>query len=154
MLSTLELSLDALKGKKQMNNNDKFKGFDFSKNPYEKEARELYGDAAVDKSREKLKSLGKQGQDNLQQNMNELFEDLAALPHLEPESSEVQEMIAGMYRYFNDSFGYHYSPEAFKSLGQMYVDDERFTKNIDSFGEGLSQFLKKAMSLFADGLQE
>ncbi len=62
-------------------------------------------------------------------------------------------MMAGMYLYFNDSFGYHYSPEAFKGLGQMYADDERFTKNIDSFGEGLSEFLKEAMSLFADGLQ-
>ncbi|NLA53128.1 MAG: MerR family transcriptional regulator [Clostridiales bacterium] len=153
MLSTLDLSLDALRGKNKMTDKDKFKGFDFSKNPYEKEARELYGDAAVDKSREKMKSLGKQGQDNLQQDMNELFEGLAALRYLAPESSEVQEMMAGMYLYFNDSFGYHYSPEAFKGLGQMYADDERFTKNIDSFGEGLSEFLKEAMSLFADGLQ-
>ncbi|MNP81087.1 HTH-type transcriptional activator mta [compost metagenome] len=43
-----------------------------------------------------------------------------------------------------------YSPEVFKNLGQMYVDDERFTKNIDKFGEGLAVFMRDAMAVFAD----
>jgi hypothetical protein len=32
----------------------------------------------------------------------------------------------------------------------MYVEDERFTKNIDQFGEGLAQFMRDAMAIFAD----
>ena len=31
----------------------------------------------------------------------------------------------------------------------MYVDDERFTKNIDKFGEGLALFMRDAMAAFA-----
>ena len=32
----------------------------------------------------------------------------------------------------------------------MYVADERFTKNIDKFGEGLAQFMCDAMEGYAD----
>ena len=32
----------------------------------------------------------------------------------------------------------------------MYVADERFTKNIDKFGEGLAQFMCDAMEVYAD----
>ena len=37
-------------------------------------------------------------------------------------------------------------------LGQMYVDDPRFTENIDQYGEGLSAFLAQAMKHYADTL--
>jgi hypothetical protein len=43
-----------------------------------------------------------------------------------------------------------YSPEAFRSLGQMYVDDERFTPNIDKFGVGLARFMCHAMVYSVD----
>ena len=43
-----------------------------------------------------------------------------------------------------------YSLDAFKGLGQMYIIDERFTKNIDQFGEGLAVFMSEAMAYFAD----
>ena len=43
----------------------------------------------------------------------------------------------------------NYSLEAFAGLGEMYVADERFTKNIDQFGEGLSVFMRDAMKVFA-----
>jgi len=32
----------------------------------------------------------------------------------------------------------------------MYVADERFTQNIDQFGQGLSTFLRDAMKVYAD----
>ena len=38
-----------------MTNKEKFEGFDFSHNPYEEEAREKWGDAAVDKANEYAK---------------------------------------------------------------------------------------------------
>jgi len=40
--------------------------------------------------------------------------------------------------------------EAFAGLGQMYVDDERFTKNIDQFGEGLAVFMCEAMGVYRE----
>jgi hypothetical protein len=54
-----------------------------------------------------------------------------------------------MFRFFNENFGNIYMPEMFAGLGQMYVNDPRFTKNIDRYGDGLSQFLEGAMSVYA-----
>ena len=43
-----------------------------------------------------------------------------------------------------------YSLDAFKGLGEMYVEDERFTENIDQFGEGLALFMRDAMTVYAE----
>ena len=32
----------------------------------------------------------------------------------------------------------------------MYVADERFTKNINKYGEGLAQFMSDAMNIYCD----
>lgn len=44
----------------------------------------------------------------------------------------------------------NYSLEAFKNLGQMYVDDIRFTESIDQFGQGLAKFMRDTMAVYAD----
>lgn len=152
MLNTLEKSMNALKGKGTMSNTEKFEGFDFSTNPYEEEARARWGGETVEKSRMKLDSLGKEGRQEMGEAMNALFAGLAALRKGDPASEEAQAAMAELYGFFNGSFGVHYGPEAFAGLGRMYVEDERFTKNIDRFGEGFSAFLKEAMALYAEKL--
>ena len=54
-----------------------------------------------------------------------------------------------MYHTFNDTLGYHYTLEAFAGLGQMYVQDERFTENLRQYGEGFPEFLAVAMTYYA-----
>ena len=48
MIDTIEKTIQQGKGELVMTNEEKFKGFDFSQNPYEQEARERWGDEAVD----------------------------------------------------------------------------------------------------------
>jgi len=153
MLHTLEQTMKASKGELQMTAKDKFAGFDFSKNPYEAEARKLWGDAAVNQSNDALNAKTSEDKQVLGQSMTTLFEDLAAVRHEAPDSKPAQDAMDRMYRFFNRSFGVHYSLEAFAGLGQMYVDDPRFTRNIDQFGEGLSAFLAKAMAVYAQQKQ-
>lgn len=40
--------------------------------------------------------------------------------------------------------------EAFKSLGQMYVDDPRFTATYDKIAAGLAVYYRDAMAVYAD----
>jgi hypothetical protein len=80
--------------------------------------------------------------------MNEISKRLAELRHTEPASAEAQASIKEWYIWLNQMGSY--SPEAFRGLGQMYVDDERFTRNIDQFGDGLAVFMRDAMAVFAD----
>ncbi|MBG9503184.1 MerR family transcriptional regulator [Bacillus thuringiensis] len=117
---------------------------DFSHNPYEEEAREKWGDAAVDKANEYAKGMSKENQEEF----NAIYRNLATLRHDAPDSKEAQAAIKVWYDYLQNFS--HYSLDAFKGLGQMYVADERFTKNIDKFGEGLAQFMCDAMEIYAD----
>lgn len=144
MIGTIEKTIQHSKGEIQMSNKEKFEGFDFSHNPYEQEARERWGDKAVDEANEKAAKMTKFDQDKF----NEIYRNLAAIRHLAPDSLEAQAGIKEWFVYLN-KMG-NYSLEAFKGLGQMYVDDERFTKNIDQFGEGLAKFMRDAMAVYAD----
>ena len=144
MIGTIEKTIQHSKGEIQMSNQEKFEGFDFSHNPYEQEARERWGDQAVDEANEKAKNMTAFDQEKF----NEIYRNLAAIRHVPPDSKEAQEGIHEWYQFLN-KMG-NYSLEAFKGLGQMYVDDERFTKNIDQFGEGLATFMRDAMAVYAD----
>lgn len=148
MIATVEKTIKHAKGEITMTNQEKFKGFDFSHNPYEEEARKRWGDKAVDQSNAKIQSMSKDEKQNFEARFNDIYRKLAEIRHLSPDSVEAQAGIKEWYDLLN-TFG-KYPPEVFKALGQMYVDDERFTKNIDQFGEGLAQFMCDAMAKFAD----
>lgn len=144
MIETIEKTIQHSKGEIQMSNQEKFIGFDFSDNPYEKEARDKWGDQAVDEANKKVKNMTAFDKEKF----SEVFLSIAEIRHLSPDSKEVQEKIQEWYQSLN-KIG-NYSLEAFKGLGQMYVDDERFTKNIDQFGEGLAKFMCTAMSVYTE----
>ena len=42
----------------------------------------------------------------------------------------------------------------FRGLGDLYASDSRFANNIDQHGEGLAKYLKDAMYIYAEGLQD
>lgn len=149
MIETIDKTIKHERGEIQMTDKEKFEGFDFSHNPYEEEARSLWGDEAVDNANAKLASMDEREQKTLSDSMNAIYKKLATLRNGSPESKEAQAAIKEWYNILNNNFG-NYSLDAFKGLGQMYVDDERFTKNIDKFGEGLAKFMRDAMAVFAD----
>ncbi len=86
--------------------------------------------------------------------LDELFKGLAEIRIKDPDSDLAREGIDRIYRVFNESFGHYYSFESFAALGNMYVMDDRFKANIDKYGEGLAEFLSKAMQEYADRQSE
>ena len=150
MIVTIDKTIRYVKGEIYMSNEEKFEGFDFSKNPYEQEARERWGDEAVNRSKEKLNQMSKVEQKQMGEQMNAIFHKLAALKDISPASDEAQVGIKEWYDFLNENTGHHYTLEAFKNLGQMYINDERFMKNIDKFGNGLAKFMCNAMKIYAE----
>ncbi len=144
MLETIEKTIQNEKGVYHMSRKEKFQGFDFTNNPYEEEARQRWGDKKVDEANQKAQSMTKE----LQDEMNQIYKELAAIRHLDPTSKEAQQTIKKWYDFLNEHFT-TYTPEAFQGLGMMYVQDERFTENIDQFGKGLAKFMSEAMNEFA-----
>ncbi|MDG5788641.1 MerR family transcriptional regulator [Evansella sp. AB-P1] len=149
MISTIDKTVSYKKGEIVMTDKEKFEGFDFSKNPYEQEARERWGNDAVDASKMKLGNMSKEEQEKMSHEMTTIYKKLADQRTGSPDTKEAQAAIKEWYDFLNKNFS-TYSLEAFKGLGQMYVADERFTKNIDNMGEGLAQFMCDAMGIYAD----
>lgn len=149
LLQTVARTIQHAKGEMHMSTAEQFKGFDFSHNPYEQEARQRWGNEVVDASNAKLKAVADQGNmQAMQDEMNALYRDLAEIRHADPASEAAQTAIERWYLLLQ-RMG-NYSLEAFKGLGQMYVDDVRFTQNIDQFGAGLAVFMRDAMAIYAD----
>ncbi|WP_377890562.1 MerR family transcriptional regulator [Alkalihalobacillus sp. R86527] len=145
MITTIDKTIKEMMGEIEMTNEEKFEGMNFDHNPYEEEARRRWGDEKVDESKGKIKGMSKE---KLSEDWDAIYTRLAKLRHGSPDSAEAQEAIHEWYEFLNN-FG-DYSYEAFRGLGQMYVDDERFTKNIDKYGEGLAIFMRDAMAVYAD----
>ncbi len=144
LINTVNKTIKHMKGEIQMTNEEKFEGFDFSHNPYEQEAREIWGDKAVDEANIKVAGMSIEAQ----KSVSEIYIKLASIRNTPPNSIGAQETIEDWFNCLNNHFG-SYSLNDFKGLGKAYVDDERFTKNIDQFGEGLAKFMCDAMSYYA-----
>ncbi|WP_271000911.1 MerR family transcriptional regulator [Listeria seeligeri] len=150
MLKTLDQTIKNEKGEITMTNEEKFTGFDFSTNPYEEEAKKLWGDEAVEQANANISKMTNTEKLTIKESFDAEFRSLAAIRTLHPASDEAQLKIDHFFHYLNDNHGNIYSLEAFRGLGEMYVTDERFTKNIDQFGDGLALFLKEAMKVYAE----
>lgn len=150
MLKTLDQTIKNEKGEITMTNEEKFTGFDFSTNPYEEEARKLWGDKVVEQANAKVNNMTKTEQLAIKESFEAEFHNLAAVRKHSPASQEAQLAIDHFFHYLNDTHGNIYSLETFRGLGEMYVADERFTKNIDKFGDSLALFLKDAMRVYAE----
>lgn len=144
MAQTIKQTIAAKEGGIQMTNEEKFNGLDFKKNPYEQEAREKWGDVIVEQSKEKIAQFDN---DVLQEKWQQQWTRLAAIRHEAVDSPVVQQAMKEFYYFLNQHFG-NYSKEAFRGLGQLYVQDERFQSQIDCYGEGLTQFMSEAMQQF------
>jgi len=148
IINTIDKTIQYAEGKIIMTNKEKFAGFDFSHNPYDKEARERFGDKAVNDTNAAINNMSDRKKKEFEDTFNAIYRELAAIRHEPPESDIAQAKIKVWYDFLN-KIG-DYSPEAFKGLGELYVADQRFTENIDQFGEGLTIFLRDAMAAFAD----
>ena len=63
------------------------------------------------------------------------------------DSAEVQAIVAKLQAHITANY-YTCTDEIFAGLGQMYVADERFKKNIDKYGEGTAEFASEAIAVF------
>src|SRR5690606_15587147 len=104
MIETIDKTIKHERGEIQMTDKEIFEGFDFSHNPYEEEARSLWGDEAVDNANAKLASMDERGQKTLSESMNAIYKKLATLSNGSPESEEAQTAIKEWYNLLNNNF--------------------------------------------------
>lgn len=80
----------------------------------------------------------------------DLFNELGKLKQEPIESEIVQKKIKELQEFITKNY-YNCTDEILKSLGQMYVNDERFKKNIDKAGgEGTAEFVNQAIIVYCN----
>ncbi|WP_310587847.1 MerR family transcriptional regulator [Emticicia agri] len=121
---------------------------------YRAEASEKYGKEVVERSEKALGSMSKEQFEVLKSDLKENASALAALKNEDPANESVQKLIARHYeiiRIFWGTFGSaDKQADAYKGLGQLYVNDERFTMVDGTPQPEYALFLSKAMAHFAD----
>jgi hypothetical protein len=129
-----------------------FDGFDESTmEAYKEEARAKYGKEVVDESHRRTGKYTKADWATIQAEGNEIKEAIASRMDQGPADPEVQARVGQWFRVINDRF-YTCTPEIFRGLGDLYVDDSRFAANYEKVRPGLAAFMRAAMHLYCDGL--
>lgn len=119
---------------------------------YRHEATQKWGQEAVKHSEKHLKKLTKADFDHLKNDFNALNTTLAEVVSLAPGHARVQQLLAQHYGYIAQFWGKKPSPEAYAGLGELYVSDERYTTQNGLPNPEFAQFMKEAMSIFAQSL--
>ncbi|MCP2033796.1 DNA-binding transcriptional MerR regulator [Planomicrobium sp. HSC-17F08] len=98
----------------------------------------------LEKEEEDLEEINREG--------NRIYNAVASLMHLSPDAPQVQTEMKAYYILLNRF--YDCTPKMFRGLADLYASDSRFAKNIDQHGKGLSKYLKEAMYIHAEGMQQ
>ena len=111
---------------------------------YVEEAKQRWGNTAAWQEFEQRSDSSKETGDGLMK----LFARLGELKELPPESDEAQTAVADIQRYITEHY-YTCTDEIFAGLGEMYVVDERFRKNIDKAGgTSTAEFARAAIRAY------
>jgi DNA-binding transcriptional MerR regulator len=146
-LRTVETTIDTMEKGGEMAAETMFEGFEH--NPYEAEARQRWGDEAVDASYERMKGWSKADAEKARTGYTTVHEGLATLldAGVPADDERVQQLVDLHYQV--TSLFWTPDREAYRNLGQMYVDDERFRRNIGGGNDALVAYLRDAMGVYA-----
>ena len=145
----IALVSNAMKGETNM----EFKPFDTSeidalRNQYAEEAKARWGNTeAYRESTHRAAKWTPAEKAAMEAKSNEIFSAFAALAGSDPASAQAQALVSRWKAFISESY-YDCTNEILAGLGQMYVADERFTKNIDKFGAGTAQLMSDAIAVY------
>ena len=121
----------------------------FRNDPHAAEARERYGEVAVEAQR-RAASWDDDTARGIKDEGDAVNRDAAALLQagVPVDDPRVQDVVARHHAWVS----HFWTPgrEAYIGLGQLYVDDERFTASIDATAPGLAAYMRDAMAVYAN----
>ena len=110
---------------------------------YETETRSRFGNTDAYREHErKTKNYTKEKWAEANDGLMAVFAEFAACKDngASADSDEAQALVAKLQAHITENY-YTCTDEILAGLGQMYVADERFKKNIDKYGEGTAEFV-------------
>lgn len=117
---------------------------------YADEVRERWGDTEAYKENERRAANYSQSDwDALYDGMDAIMAGFAELKAdgASPDSERTHLQVEMLRQFITDNM-YPCADEILAGLGQMYVDDERFTKNIDKHGDGTAEYIGECIKRY------
>lgn len=117
---------------------------------YADEVRERWGDTEAYKESERRTAGYSQSDWNaVYDGMDAIIAGFAELKAegVSPDSEEARMQIEKLKQFITKNM-YACNDEILAGLGQMYVADERFTKNIDQHGEGTAAYISECVKCY------
>ena len=148
ILHNIDKTIKTYKGEQTMTIEEKFNGFKKEDlNKYEEQAIEKYGKEAIEES--KKRQSGKE--DIVAEKFNSVFRSMAEYKQdgLSIEEKKVQSKVEDLYNYMN-KYAFDCSIEVFSYIGKGYSQNPEFKNNIDKFGEGVAEYISKAIEIFCN----
>lgn len=148
LVRTVESTIESIEGGDDMTAESMFEGFEH--NPYEAEARERWGDDVVDESWRRLRGLNDDDAELARTGFDQVHAGLAPLlaegaPADDPRVQALIGLHCRVLRLFWEP-----DAEAYRNLGRMYVQDERYRRNIGGGNDALVEYLRDGMTVYAD----
>jgi MerR family transcriptional regulator, thiopeptide resistance regulator len=150
--AALDAALEAAEKGHAMNADDLFDVFgDFDPSEYDDEARRRWGgtDAHAESAR-RTAVYGKADWRAITTEADEITAAFAAAfdGGLDPGDPAVQAIVERHWRHLERWF-YTPTPELYAGLGDLYVNDRRFARNVEAGHDGLAGYRRAAMRVFA-----
>lgn len=124
--------------------------FEAKREEYAKEAKERWGNtAAYKESAEKTADYSVDKWKQVNSAMDERIAEFADCKGkgFAPDSNEAQALAKKWQDFITENY-YTCTKEILAGLGEMYVSDERFLKNIDRHGDGTARFISDAIKAY------
>jgi DNA-binding transcriptional MerR regulator len=153
LIANVKKTIEAQKGERTMSDNEKFEGFkqeliDNNEKQYGQEARQKYGNDAVNASNAKLKGMTKEQYAEQEKLTSELNATLKAACEQGDPASELAQKACELHKRWLCFYWTSYSKEAHRGVAQMYVDDLRFTETYEKVAPGCAKFLRDAIFIY------
>ncbi|PZR34935.1 MAG: MerR family transcriptional regulator [Azospira oryzae] len=155
MLTTIDKTISQLKEKKMLKHEELYEGLPKEEaEALRKEAIEEYGMEQITRSENHLRKMSKTQLNKLKEEQKEIANALLSLMNSDYTRAEVQHQIALHYANIRNFWGTAGSSDkqanAYKCLGELYINDARFTTQNGHANPAFALFLSKAMTHFAE----
>lgn len=159
LLEAIEKTRDELEGRAVLTNDERFNAFmsDTEKITVERYIKHEQATAAVEFKEQATNqestedtSASASVQEDVGETADRIYRSIADRMHLPPDHPDVQQDVDNYFMLLNQSFDC--TPAVFLRLGDLYVNDSRYTMSIDQHKEGLAAYLRQAIINYAGRL--
>lgn len=153
LIETVTKSIAAMRGEQTMSDNEKFEGFkkamiDENERQYGTEIREKYGEEAIDHTNARIRGMTHERYAEGERLRQEAEDTLKAALETGDPAGELAQKACDLHGKWLAVFQPEYNKAYHKSLGELFVADERFKAYYDKIAPGCAEFLRAAINIY------